>query len=147
VTNKLISLVSLKMPERSVAKSAKLRVIIENQRYFVANLRFALFASLRSAIFSKIKSDNFLVILPALLVFFLRCELFTKIVAKSIRRSQWFTRRRFLFSFRSGWPSQEVFSPDSVTCANSAVAKIRRARVPLKWILTQNLFRKPVFRF
>jgi len=37
---------------------------ISNSRYFDAKLRFALFASLRSAIFYKIKIDNELVIFP-----------------------------------------------------------------------------------
>ena len=47
------------MAERSEAKSEKLSFASKkNLRYFDAKLRFALLASLRSAIFSDIKADN-----------------------------------------------------------------------------------------
>jgi len=44
--------------KRSKKREAKLRVKNENLEYFDAKLRFALFASLRSAIFSEIQVDN-----------------------------------------------------------------------------------------
>ena len=44
--------------KRSKKREAKLRVKNENLKYFDAKLRFALFASLRSAIFSEIQVDN-----------------------------------------------------------------------------------------
>jgi hypothetical protein len=46
------------MAERSEAKRAKLRVENLNLGYFDAKLRFALLASLRSAIFSENKVTN-----------------------------------------------------------------------------------------
>jgi len=48
------------MAERSEAKSAKRSFASKYQRFlfFDAKLRFALLASLRSAIFSEIKVDN-----------------------------------------------------------------------------------------
>jgi len=48
------------MAERSEVKKgeAKLRVRNENLKYFDAKLRFALLASLRSAIFCEIQIDN-----------------------------------------------------------------------------------------
>ena len=55
------------MTKRSEAKKreAKLRVENKNSRYFDEKLRFALLASFRSAIFSKIQVDNKLIIFPA----------------------------------------------------------------------------------
>ena len=67
VTNKLVASFSLKMAERSEAKSAKRSFAskIKNSKYFDAKLRFALLASLRSAVFSEIQVDNLLVTFPA----------------------------------------------------------------------------------
>ena len=55
------------MAERSEAKrrEAKLRVKISRTLIFDGKLRFALLASLRSAIFSEFLMDNILVTLPA----------------------------------------------------------------------------------
>jgi len=44
--------------KRSKKREAKLRVKNQNIKYFDAKLRFALLASLRSAIFSEIQLDN-----------------------------------------------------------------------------------------
>jgi len=54
------------MAERSEAKNAKRSFAskIRNLKYFDAKLRFALFASLGSAIFSKTQMNNLLVIFP-----------------------------------------------------------------------------------
>jgi len=54
----LSATVTLKIAERSEAKSAKLRVENLFLRYFDAKLRFAIFASLRSAILSETEVDN-----------------------------------------------------------------------------------------
>jgi len=51
--------------KRSKKREAKLRVKNKNLRYFDAKLRFALLASLRSAIFIEIKMNKLLVTLPA----------------------------------------------------------------------------------
>ena len=58
MANYLSTSVSLKMAERSKKREAKLRIKISKILIFDANLRFALLASLRSAIFSKTEVDN-----------------------------------------------------------------------------------------
>jgi len=67
MTNILSTLISLKMAERSEAKNceAKLCLRIFLILIFVVKSRFALLASLHSAIFSEIKNNKKLVILPA----------------------------------------------------------------------------------
>jgi len=55
MTNKLSAQVLVKVAERS---EAKLRVKTLNKNFFDAKLRFALLASLRSAIFSETEMDN-----------------------------------------------------------------------------------------
>ena len=52
------------MAERSKKREAKLRVKNKNFIFFDAKLRFALFALLRSAIFSETEVDNFFVTIP-----------------------------------------------------------------------------------
>ena len=56
-TNFLTTLISIKIADRSEAKNVLIHIMI-----FDAKLRFALLASLRSAIFTGIKGDNKLVI-------------------------------------------------------------------------------------
>jgi len=47
------------MAERSEAKKREAKLCVKNKKYFFdAKLRFALFASLRSAIFSEIQMSN-----------------------------------------------------------------------------------------
>ena len=67
MTNYLFTFILLKMAERSEAKCAKrsFASTISYIRKFDAKLRFALLASLRSAISSAIKVVSLLVILPA----------------------------------------------------------------------------------
>jgi len=67
--------------KRSKKRKAKLRVKIFQILIFDAKLRFAFFASLRSAIFSEIEVDNKLVLFPAGVNPFCESDLFPQFLS------------------------------------------------------------------
>ena len=80
MTSRLSTQISLKMAERSEAKSAKRSFASKFEKLYIfdAKLRFALFASLLSVIFDGILADKKLVIIPGWVNFFYRYFFFSK---------------------------------------------------------------------